>query len=337
MPRDLYETLGVSKSATDDEIKKTFRKLAQKYHPDRNPGDKEAEGKFKEISSAFDILSDPDKRANYDRFGHAGTGPGFPGAGGPGGRFPGGYGGTNFDPGQAEDLFRQFFGGSGSPFGDRGGGGGGGAYSFDDLLGGGTGGKKQKGRNKRATQAPPVESDVTVPFQTAAFGGSVNIALDNGREITVKVPAGIEEGKKLRVPPEATGGAEVHLRVHIADHPFFRRDGADVLLDVPVGIVEATLGGKVEVPTVDGSRLEVKVPPGTSSGAKLRLRGKGIAGGDQYLVFKVVPPTNLDEEAKELLKQFAEKAPTLCGLIGNAADSSGTTWCTRPTRDSRWS
>lgn len=298
MPRDLYETLGVSKSASDDEIKKAYRKLAQKHHPDRNPGDKEAEARFKEISSAFDILSDPDKKANYDRYGHGGAPGGYPGGGG---GYPG-PGGANFNQSQAEDLFRQVFGGQDSPFGS-----GGGSYTFEDLLGGGR--KQQaRGRGKRAAPVPPIESDVTVPFSTAAFGGLVNIALDNGREISVKVPAGIEEGKKLRVPPEATGGPEVRLRVTIAPHPYFRRDGADLLLDVPLSIVEATLGGKVDVPTLDGSRLEVKIPAGTSSGAKLRLRGKGIAGGDQYLIFKIVPPTNLSDDAKELLKQFSEKA-----------------------------
>ncbi|MFO0936754.1 MAG: J domain-containing protein [Gemmataceae bacterium] len=311
MPRDLYETLGVNKTATDDEIKKAYRRLAQKYHPDRNPGDKAAEAQFKEISSAFDILSDPNKRANYDRFGHAGA-QGFPGGGpgGPGGPggftggFPGGMGGTNFDPGQAENLFRQFFGGD-SPFGE---GGGGGAYTYEDLMGGGNRRAQRGGRGgRRAAPQPPVESSVTVPFNTAAFGGSISISLDNGREISVKIPAGIEEGKKLRVPKEATGGVDVLLQVHIAEHAYFRRDGADILLDVPISIVEATLGGKVDVPTLDGSRLEVKVPAGTSSGAKLRLRGKGIAGGDQYLVFKIVPPTNLDDAAKELLKQFAER------------------------------
>jgi curved DNA-binding protein len=306
MPRDPYEVLGVSRSATDDEIKKAYRRLAQKHHPDRNPGDKAAEAKFKEISAAHDILSDATKKANYDRFGTADVPGGFPGGAGPGGGFPGGAGGTNFDPGQAEDLFRQFFGGAAggdSPFGRSGGG----AYSFDDLLGGA---KRQppRGRAKRPTAPTPVDSDVTVPFHTAAFGGSVAITLDNGREITVKIPAGIEDGKKLRVPAEATGAAEVHLRVHIADHPYFRRDGADVLLDVPLGIAEATLGTKVDVPTVDGSRLEVKVPPGTAGGAKLRLRGKGIAGGDQYLVFKIVPPTNLDDEAKAALARFADLA-----------------------------
>lgn len=300
MPRDHYETLGVSKSATDDEIKKAYRKLAQKYHPDRNPGDKDAEARFKEVSSAFDVLSNPDKKANYDRYGHAGPPGGFPGGGG----FSGGGGGApNFDQRQAEDLFRQFFGGEQSPFG-----GGGGSYTFEDLMGGGRR-QQPRGRGKRATPAPPVETDVTVPFNTAAFGGSVTISLDNGREISVKVPAGIEEGKKLRVPPEATGGPEVRLRVTIAPHPYFRTDGADLLLDVPITIIEATLGGKVDVPTLEGSRLEVKIPPGTASGAKLRLRGKGIAGGDQYLVFKIVPPTAVTDDAAALLKQFAEKAP----------------------------
>jgi DnaJ-class molecular chaperone len=134
----------------------------------------------------------------------------------------------------------------------------------------------------------------------------VAIEIDRKR-IDVKVPAGIEEGKKLRVPAEATGSADVILRVKIAPHRFFRREGNDILLDVPISVGEAVLGGKVEVPTLDGTRLEVKVPPGTSSGAKLRLRGKGVNGGDQYLVFKVmVPPGNVDEASRKLIEEFAK-------------------------------
>jgi DnaJ-class molecular chaperone len=148
-----------------------------------------------------------------------------------------------------------------------------------------------------------------VPFEVAAHGGSVGLQID-GRHIDVKVPAGIEEGKKLRVPAAATGSADVLLRVHVAPHPYFRREGNDVYLDVPIGVAEAVLGGKVEVPTLGGDRLEVKVPPGTSGGAKLRLRGKGIGGGDQYLVFKVVvPPGKVDEKSRELIEQFAERNP----------------------------
>jgi curved DNA-binding protein len=300
MPRDFYEILGVSRSASADEIKSAYRRLAQRYHPDRNPGDKEAEAKFKEISSAHDVLSDSQKKSNYDRFGSAE----MPGSPGFGGGFPGG---GKFDQGQAEELFKQFFGGGGasgggSPFSGQQG-----SYSFNDLFGG-AGPKRSRSERRRATEPEPVESEVVVPFHTAAFGGSVNISLDNGREINVKVPAGIEEGKKLRVPPSATNAGELLLRVRIADHPYFRREGNDVFLDVPISIVEATLGGKVDVPTVEGTRLEVKIPPATPSGAKLRLRGKGIKGGDQFLVFKILPPEDMSEEGKAIMKEFAEKA-----------------------------
>jgi curved DNA-binding protein len=131
-----------------------------------------------------------------------------------------------------------------------------------------------------------------------------------GRHIDVKVPAGIADGKKLRVPAQATGSADVILRVKVAPHPYFRREGADVFLDVPLSLAEAVLGARVEVPTVSGERLEVKVPPGTSGGAKLRLRGKGVAGGDQYLVFKVtVPPGTVDDRSRELIAEFAERNP----------------------------
>ena len=290
MPRDPYEVLGVSKSATADEIQKAYRKLSKKHHPDRNPGDKQAESLYKEIQSANEILGDPEKRANFDRFGTATPGAGFPGAGG---GFPGGANfGGNVDPAMADELFSSLFGGG------RGG------PDLGDIFGG-RGKKKQRGR-----RAPdPIESDVTVQFDVAARGGSVAIDV-GGRRIDVKVPAGIAEGKKLRVPPEATGGTEVLLRVKIATHPFFRREGNDIFLDVPISVSEAILGAKVEVPTIDGSRLDVKVPPGTSSGAKLRLRGKGIADGDQYLVFKVVVNAGaVDDRSRELIEEFAKLNP----------------------------
>ena len=150
---------------------------------------------------------------------------------------------------------------------------------------------------------------MTVPFEVAAGGGSVAIEVD-GRHIDVKVPAGIEEGKKLRVPAAATGGAEVLLKVRIAPHPYFRREGSDLLLDVPLSLAEAVLGAKVDVPTLDGTKLTVTVPPGTSGGKKLRLRGKGIAGGDQYLVFRVeVPAGKVDDKSRELLEEFAKLNP----------------------------
>ena len=300
MPRDPYEVLGVSKSASQEEIQKAYRKLSKKYHPDRNPGDKQADANYKEVQSAYEILSDPTKRENFDRFGHAGP----PQGGFPGG-FPGGVhfggpggGGVNVDPEMAEELFRNMFGGQG---------GFGGGVDLGELLGGGRRSRTRTGRTRRA--AEPVESEVTVPFDVAARGGSVSIEID-GRRIDVKVPAGIEEGKRLRVPAAATGSADVLLRVKVAPHPYFRREGNDVYLDVPIGVAEAVLGGKVEVPTLGGDRLEVKVPPGTSGGAKLRLRGKGVNGGDQYLVFKVVvPPGKVDERSRELIEEFARRNP----------------------------
>lgn len=303
MPRDYYEVLGVGRTATADEIKKAYRKLAQKYHPDKNPGDKQAEAKFKELNEAHEVLSDPKKRELFDQYGHAGPqAGGFPGFGGPGGgfQFGGGPGGAqNIDPAAAEELFKRFFGEGGGP--------GGGGIDLGDLFGG----RPRGGRGGRSHRRPPaedIEHEVTVPFTVAANGGAVGIQV-GGRHIDVKVPAGIEDGKKLRVPASATGAGDVYLTVKVAPHPYFRRDGNDVLLDVPVGVAEAVLGGSVEVPTVAGDRLTVRVPAGTSSGSRVRMRGKGIAGGDQYLVFQVVAPKHVDAESRRLMEEFAKRNP----------------------------
>lgn len=296
MPRDPYEVLGVSKSASAEEIQKAYRKLSKKYHPDRNPGDKQADATYKEVQEAYEILNDPTKKSNYDQFGFAGPPQGgFPG-GFQGGGFPGGGGGINMDPAMAEELFKHFVGGGGGSEGP----------DLNDLF---TGGRRNRRTRSRRAPVEPVEAEVTVPFEIAANGGSVAIEI-GGRQIDVKVPAGIEDGKKLRVPAAATGSSDVHLKVRIAPHPYFRRDGNDVLLDVPISVVEAVLGTKVEVPTVGGERLDVKVRPGTSSGSKLRLRGKGIHGGDQYLVFKVLAPSGeVDEKSRELIQEFAKRNP----------------------------
>ena len=299
MPRDPYDVLGVSTSASAEEIQKAYRKLSKKHHPDRNPGDQQADATYKEVQAAYEVLSDPTRKANYDQYGHAGPphAGGFPGGGGfpSGGGFPGGVNvGGNIDPELAEQLFGTMFGGSA------------GGVDLGDLL---SGGRKGRGRGQQWARRPePVESEVTVPFEVAAAGGSVSLEI-GGRRIDVRVPAGIEEGKRLRVPASATGSADVLLRVKVAPHPYFRREGNDVFLDVPIGVAEAILGGKVEVPTLAGDRLEVKVPAGTSGGAKLRLRGKGISGGDQYLVFKVVVPGKVDEKSRELIEEFARRNP----------------------------
>jgi DnaJ-class molecular chaperone len=297
MPRDPYEVLGVKKDASEADIKKAYRKLARQYHPDRNPGDKKAEAQFKEVQEAYDILNDPNKKAQYDRFGFAGP------FGGPGGGPDGGgtfrYGGQemHIDPEQLNEILRQMGGGGFGPFGGTRGGG------FEDLFGQAT-----RGRTRRARPAEEVESELTIPFLKAALGGSVELSID-GRHVDVKVPAGVEDGKKLRVAGQGPGGGDLLLRLHIEPHPYFRRDGNNVILDVPITVAEAVLGAKVDVVTIDGTRLSVKVPAGTSSGARLRLRGKGIKGGDQFIEIKIVAPPIVDERSRELMDEFARHNP----------------------------
>jgi DnaJ-class molecular chaperone len=302
MPRDYYETLGVKRDASDDEIKKAYRKLARQYHPDRNPGDKQAETRFKEVQTAYDALSDKKKREQYDRFG---TTEGFPGGGGPGGgpQFRWGAGGgapggfQEMDPAQAAEIFGSIFGGMGGEDGGLG-----------DLFGQRRGGGR--GRGRRAQPQPPqeVESEVTIPFLTAAQGGSVSLHVD-GKELSVKIPEGIEEGKSLRLQGQGPGGADLRLKIHIDSHPYLRREGNDILLEVPLSVSEAILGTKVEVPTLSGARLTVKIPPGTSSQSRVRLRGQGIKGGDQYLEIKIVTPAPKDDRSRELIEEFAKLNP----------------------------
>lgn len=299
MPRDPYDVLGVSRSATAEEIQKAYRKLSKKYHPDRNPGDKQADTAYKEVQEAYEILGDPTKKANYDQYGFAGPQQGFPG-GFPGGGVPGGFpgggftGGVTIDPEMAEELFKRFTGGG---IGED--------FDIGDLFGN----RRRTRTRPRQPVVEPLETEVTVPFEKAANGGSISFLMGHER-ITVKIPAGIEDGKKLRIKGDDTRPQDVILTVRIAPHPYFRREGNDILLDVPISVSEAILGGTVEVPTVAGERLEVKIPPGTSSGAKLRLRGKGIKGGDQYLAFKVVvPPGEVDAASRALIEEFARKNP----------------------------
>ena len=297
MPRDYYEVLGVQKSASEEEIKKAYRKLAREFHPDRNPGDKTAEGKFKEVQEAYDVLSDQTKRSQYDRFGRVGPDGGGGGPGGQGFQWGGPGGFQQVDPGEAADIFRQFFGGGAGGFGDVG--------DIEELMG-----KRGRGRSRgrRAAPAPEVESEVTIPFVTAALGGTINIQVD-GRELSVKIPAGVTDGQALRLQGQAPGGGNLKLVLRIQPHPYFRREGNNVILEVPLSVSEAILGTKVDVPTLDGSKLSVKVPPGTSSGARLRLRGKGIAGGDQFIEIKVVIPSSVDDRGRQLIEEFSRLHP----------------------------
>jgi curved DNA-binding protein len=297
MARDYYETLGVKRNASEDEIKKAHRKLARQYHPDRNPGDKQAEARFKEVQEAYDILSDKTKRAQYDRFGEAGLGgAGFTGArGGPRSSTfqwgPGSGGFQDMDPTEAADLFRQFFGG-------------GGGVDMDDILGN----RARTNRGRRRPTPQEVETDASIPFLTAANGGTVTLRVD-GRELSVKIPPGVDEGQVLRLQGQAPGGGDLRLRLHIEPHPYFRREGKDLVLQVPLTLPEAVLGTRVEVPTLDGTHLTVKIPAGTSSGSRLRLRGKGIAGGDQYIEIKIAVPAATDDKSRQLIEEFARLHP----------------------------
>src|SRR6516162_1266691 len=280
MAADYYDTLGIKRDASEDEIKKAYRKLARQYHPDRNPGDKQAEAKFKEVQDAYDILSDKAKRQQFDRFGRVGPDGGFGGHGGQGQTFhwggpDGGF--QEMDPGAAADIFRQMFGG-------------GGAQDLGDLFA-----RQARGRRgRRQEAAPEVSAEVSIPFLAAALGGPVSLKV-NEQELTVKIPPGVEDGQTLRLKGQAPGGGNLLLVLRIQPHAFFRREGKNIILEAPLSLAEAVLGTKLDVPTLDGTRLTVTVPPGTSSGARLRLRGKGASGGDQYIEIKVVVPRATDE------------------------------------------
>jgi DnaJ-class molecular chaperone len=299
MPRDYYEVLGVPRTASDAEIKAAYVKKARENHPDLNPGDKEAEARFKEIQQAYDVLGNPEKRRQYDQFGHA-----YEYAGGPGAR-----------PGQEGTWTFRW----GTP------GGAGAGFDFEDLediLGSfGLFGRPrgQRTARSRPQQAPPAEVAVDIDFLTMARGGTVVVPVqrpDNGRveRIEVQIPAGIADGGKLRLRGQAPGGGDLYLVVHVRPHPYFRRQGQDIHLEVPITIGEAILGTKIEVPTLEGT-VSVRVPPGTSSGRKLRLRGQGLPTpgsserGDQYVELRIVAPPQVDERSRELIEEFARRNP----------------------------
>jgi DnaJ-class molecular chaperone len=278
MPRDYYDVLGVKRNANEEEIKRVYRQLARTHHPDKNPGDKQAEARFKEIQEAYDVLGDKEKRAQYDQFGHAGPPTGFPaGAGG----FQGFSAGGAMD---LDEIMRQAgMGGFGGMFGQP---------------------SRQQGRRRGAIRQT-ISHEIAIPFETAALGGSIPLYVNN-HNIDVKIPAGTDEGDTVQSRAEEF---DLHLKIRVEPHRWFRREGNDLLITVPVTIAEAVLGAKIDVPTLAGSKLTVKVPAGTSSGTRLRLRGKGIKGGDQYVEVKIVAPPSLDDRSKKLMEEFADRNP----------------------------
>ncbi|MDY2737167.1 molecular chaperone DnaJ [Intestinibacter sp.] len=366
--RDYYEVLGVSKSADAKEIKKAYRKLAMKYHPDKNPGDKEAEEKFKEINEAYEVLSDEEKRSTYDRFGHDGLNNqgGFGGGQG----FGGGFGGGGF--GGFEDIFGDIFGSGG----------------FGGGFGGG-GSSRRRGPRRGAD----IKQSVTITFEEAAFGKKLKVKLNRSEEceechgsgakagtskktcptchgtgqvqsvqrtpfgniatqrtcstcngegeinenpcpkchgkgsirksktIEVDIPAGIDDGQMIKLSGQGEIGekggprGDLYIIVNVQRHPIFTRDGYDVYIEMPITFVQAALGDKLEVPTLDG-KVSYSLPEGTQTGTVFRLREKGIpklrsnSRGDQYVKVVIDTPKKLNDEQKELLRKFGEACGT---------------------------
>ena len=299
--RDPYSVLGVAKSASEAEIKKAFRQLAKKYHPDTKGGDKDAQKKFQEISGAYEIVGDKEKRAKFDRGEIDANGnpryeaQGFQG-GGPFGQ--GGAGGTrdfhftwnnqNGDTAEgfrAEDLFADLFGGGGR-------------------------------RRSQARKGEDFDLAITVSFSEAALGATRRVTLPDGRDLDVRIPAGLKDGQQIRLKgqgaPGVNGGpaGDILLTVSVAPHPYFTRDGNDLRLDLPITLKEAILGGKVTVPTLTG-HVALTVPPNSNTGAVLRLKGKGVAGrgseaaGDLYVKLVVTLPDRPDQALKEFASQWS--------------------------------
>ena len=291
---DLYKELGVGKSASADEIKKVYKKLAAKLHPDRNPGDQKVEARFKAVNRAYQVLSDPDKRRLYDEFGEESLREGFNPAATRAYRNAAQATGARRARGGGID-FEDFQGVSGGGFGDL----------FGDLFSGG-GGRARRGAPIKGSD---VASEVAIDFVSAIRGAELRLRLqDGGEEVTVRVPPGAGEGDKVRVPghgaPSMAGGpaGDLVITVHVNPHPSFERDGLDLYLNLPITVGEAHRGAKVRVPTPDGA-VTLSVPPHSQSGQEVRLKGKGVkrAGkqGDLYVRFLVKLPAKDSDEIEQ--------------------------------------
>jgi DnaJ-class molecular chaperone len=292
--RDYYEILGVGKTASDDEIKKAFRRLAVKYHPDKNSGDKSAETKFKEVNEAYEVLKDKQKRDRYDQFGHAGV------SGAPGGNpFGQGAQGGNFN-----------FNGQSFNF-DFGGGGG-----LDDILGNlfGFGGSSRR-RTRGPRRGADLQTTITIEFKEAVFGTTKLITLD-GHDVKIKIPAGIDDGMSIRLagrgapsPDKGGNAGDLYLHVRVRPHRRFTREGAIILSEETISMVDATLGTEIEVETIDG-KLTMKIPAGTQPGTPFKLSGHGVpfrADGDRgphIVTVRIEIPKKLSKKQRDLLEQY---------------------------------
>ncbi len=298
--RDPYEILGVPRTASAADIKSAYRKLAKKLHPDVNPGRKDIEQKFKDVTAAYDLLSDADKRARFDRGDidamgnerarfHSGGDP----FGGMGGRRRGGGGQSGFHAGGSfgdmnpEDIFSELFG----------------------NMRGGHRGSAEHSRGK------DVSYSISVPFAESCLGGKQRITLSSGKTVELNVPAGTEDGHKLRLRGQGVGGAggagDAIVEIKVEPHPHFTRKGDDINLEAPVSLPEAVQGATIKVPTLHG-QVAIKIPPGANSGMALRLKGKGVPrqngeAGDMFVKLKIVLPEHMPQSLKDMVEEWAKK------------------------------
>lgn len=316
--KDFYAVLGVPKDVSEQDLKKRYRKLAREHHPDQHPGDAQAEAKFKEISEAYSVLSDPQQRAEYDQIRAMGGGARFrPGAGGSsagfedvfGGMFGGGRGGrqqyTNAD---FEDLLGSMFGAGGA----------GGAYG-PGSFGPGPGGFGGPGGAAGPARGRDQVASTTLGFMTAIRGDTVQLQTGEGKTVTVRIPAGVEDGQKIRLrgkgAPSPAGGdpGDLILTVRVRPHPVFTREGSDVRVEVPITFAEAVRGATIEVPAVDGGTVKVKVPPHSQSGRVLRVKGRGVEAkqgtGNLLVELRVAVPERLSAGQEEALDAFIAASP----------------------------
>ncbi len=305
--KDFYKIIGVAKDVSAADLKKAYRKLARKYHPDSNPGDAKAEATFKEISEAYSVLSDPEQRREYDEIRAMGSGARFTAGGSGAGGFEdvfsrfGQQGRTQ--SADFEDIFAMFNQGQGSSFGSG---------RFGQTSGGFRGyGGPQRGAD--------VTARTTIDFITAVQGETITLQGEDGKPFKVKIPAGVADGQKIRLRgrgrPSPDGGepGDIVVQITVRPHPVFTRDGINLRLTVPVTFTEAALGATIEVPTLSGEVVKLRVAPGTPSGRVLRVKGRGVttkAGtGDLLAELQVAVPTHLDDAAREALERFHELEP----------------------------
>ena len=295
--KDPYQVLGVARNATREQIKKAYRDLARRHHPDMNRGDKKSEERFKEIQHAYETLSDPEKKRTYDTFGTADVG----------GRGTGSRARYSRGFPSMEEIFGDVFAQGG--FGGRGAGGG-----FEEIF--------DFGQGRRPGRPRDVRHSITLDFRDAARGAEKELLVkspgETEKKIRVKIPAGVDTGSRVRIPGKGEradfGAGDLILEVKVSPHPVFRREGDDIYLDLPLTVYEAALGTRVDVPTV-GSPVKLTIPPGIASGTKMRLRGKGARNpktgktGDQFAVVQIAMPEESEEGMEKLMGEIAEKYP----------------------------